>query len=135
MKAKVIVVEGSLAEVLEILKEIDRSDREQAEGSAEETSTGPSEPGNEHSRNGSAVLVANGHSLQNSPRPCGILSKRERVIVLRVADGSTDKVIGAELGIAHTTVKTHIRNITNKLGLDNRTQVAVWSREHQLELQ
>jgi DNA-binding NarL/FixJ family response regulator len=46
--------------------------------------------------------------------------------VLRfVASGSTNKEIARELGIAEKTVKTHVSNILDKLGLRSRTEAAV----------
>jgi DNA-binding CsgD family transcriptional regulator len=43
-----------------------------------------------------------------------------------VADGLTNKQIGARLFISEHTVDTHIRNILNKLGVNSRAQIAAW---------
>lgn len=43
-----------------------------------------------------------------------------------VAEGRTDKEIGAALFISRRTASTHVRNIMNKLGHGSRSQIAAW---------
>ena len=43
-----------------------------------------------------------------------------------VAEGLSNKQIGARLFISDPTVATHIRNIMNKLGVNSRAQIASW---------
>jgi len=43
-----------------------------------------------------------------------------------VADGLTNKQIGARLFISERTVDSHVRSILNKLGFSSRTQIAAW---------
>jgi DNA-binding NarL/FixJ family response regulator len=43
-----------------------------------------------------------------------------------VADGLTNKEIGARLFISERTVESHVRNILNKLGFNSRAQIAGW---------
>ncbi len=50
------------------------------------------------------------------------LSKREREILQRVADGATTKQVAADLGISPHTVKTHLERIFEKLGANDRAQ-------------
>jgi len=50
------------------------------------------------------------------------LSKREREILQKVADGSTTKQVATELGISPHTVKTHLERIFEKLGANDRAQ-------------
>ena len=52
------------------------------------------------------------------------LTAREREIAGLVADGLTNHAIAERLVISDRTVESHIRNLTTKLGLANRTQVA-----------
>jgi len=52
------------------------------------------------------------------------LSKREIEVVNGVKQGLSNKEIGKVLGVAPTTVKTHLENICRKLGVSNRTQIA-----------
>lgn len=53
------------------------------------------------------------------------LSEREREIAELVAEGVGNLEIASRLFIAPTTVKTHMRHIMEKLGAENRVQVAV----------
>jgi DNA-binding NarL/FixJ family response regulator len=50
------------------------------------------------------------------------LSERELEVLCLVAKGSANKEISAELKIAQSTVKTHITNIFQKLGVNDRTE-------------
>jgi DNA-binding NarL/FixJ family response regulator len=50
------------------------------------------------------------------------LSKREREILQKVADGATTKQVASELGISPHTVKTHLERIFEKLGANDRAQ-------------
>ena len=50
------------------------------------------------------------------------LSERELEILCLMAKGSANKEISAELQIAQSTVKTHITNIFQKLGVNDRTE-------------
>jgi DNA-binding NarL/FixJ family response regulator len=50
------------------------------------------------------------------------LSRREREILQKVADGSTTKQVASELGISPHTVKTHLERIFEKLGANDRAQ-------------
>jgi two-component system NarL family response regulator len=49
------------------------------------------------------------------------LSARELDVLSRIARGMTNKEIGAELGVQESTVKAHVINILNKLGVNDRT--------------
>lgn len=53
------------------------------------------------------------------------LSRQELRILLRIKDGKLNKQIADELGIAESTVKTHITMLLRKLDLQSRTQAAV----------
>ncbi|GAA4576524.1 LuxR C-terminal-related transcriptional regulator [Planotetraspora kaengkrachanensis] len=55
------------------------------------------------------------------------LGKREAEVARLVADGLSNKQIGARLFISEHTVDSHVRNILNKLGFNSRTQIAVWT--------
>ncbi|MHB9117080.1 MAG: response regulator [Burkholderiales bacterium] len=52
------------------------------------------------------------------------LSQREREIVTYVVQGMSNRAIGNALGLSENTVRNHLRSILDKLGLDNRVQVA-----------
>jgi DNA-binding NarL/FixJ family response regulator len=50
------------------------------------------------------------------------LSKREREILQKIANGATTKEVASELGISPHTVKTHLERIFEKLGANDRAQ-------------
>lgn len=58
------------------------------------------------------------------------LSTRELEIVGLVARGMSNKAIGDELGLSDNTVRNHLGSILEKLGLDNRVQVATFALKH-----
>lgn len=55
------------------------------------------------------------------------LSTRERQIVESLADGATAKEIARDLVLSFHTIRTHIRNIYNKLGVCNRVELMRWA--------
>jgi DNA-binding NarL/FixJ family response regulator len=60
------------------------------------------------------------------------LSPRELDVVRSIARGQTNEEIAADLFVAVTTVKTHARSISVKLGLRNRVEIAAWAWRHRL---
>jgi DNA-binding NarL/FixJ family response regulator len=54
------------------------------------------------------------------------LGKREAEVARLVAEGLSNKQIGARLLISEHTVDSHVRSILNKLGFGSRAQVAAW---------
>ena len=55
------------------------------------------------------------------------LSEREMQVLRLIAEGHTNQEIAEELTIGATTVKTHVQNILQKLGVSDRTQAAVYA--------
>ena len=53
------------------------------------------------------------------------LTERQRQIVHELAEGITNKEIGRRLGLAEGTVKVQLNRIYRKLGIANRTVLAV----------
>lgn len=53
------------------------------------------------------------------------VSEREREVLQLIVDGKSNSEIASSLYITVGTVKTHVRNILNKLCVDDRTQAAV----------
>ncbi len=53
------------------------------------------------------------------------LTEREREVALAVARGSSNAGIAAELYMSVATVKTHISHVFDKLGVENRVQIAI----------
>ncbi|HSK95121.1 MAG TPA: response regulator transcription factor [Euzebyales bacterium] len=53
------------------------------------------------------------------------LTEREHDVVVAVTQGKSNAQIAAELFMSVATVKSHVSHILTKLGLDNRTQIAL----------
>ena len=64
---------------------------------------------------------------ENRASELDILTKRERQVVALVARGLSNPDIAASQGINESTVRFHLSNIYSKLGLQNRTQVALYA--------
>lgn len=63
------------------------------------------------------------------------LTGREIEVLGHVAEGMTSKQIGRVLFISENTVKNHIRNILDKLGLHSRNEAVLYAiRENLIEL-
>jgi DNA-binding NarL/FixJ family response regulator len=54
------------------------------------------------------------------------LTLRERQILALIADGMTNRQIGEKLQLAEKTVKNYVSGLLDKLGLERRTQAAVY---------
>ena len=63
------------------------------------------------------------------------LTGREIEVISLVAAGKTSREIGDELYISENTVKNHIRNILDKLGLHSRNEAVLYAiRENLISL-
>jgi len=63
------------------------------------------------------------------------LTGREIEVLQHVARGMTSKEIGDVLFISENTVKNHVRNILDKLGLHSRNEAVLFAiREHLIEI-
>jgi PAS domain S-box-containing protein len=60
------------------------------------------------------------------------LSGRETEVLRLITEGYTNAQISELLSISPNTIKTHINNIFNKLGVNDRTQAAVLATRHDL---
>lgn len=58
------------------------------------------------------------------------LSPREREVLDLVADGLANKQIARRLAISERTVKAHLTAVFQVLGVTDRTQAALWRRDH-----
>jgi DNA-binding NarL/FixJ family response regulator len=67
-----------------------------------------------------------------------LISDREKEIVRLVAQGFQNRQIGVKLLISEQTVKNHLHNIFDKLGVSDRLELALyaihhhWSRNHRI---
>lgn len=57
------------------------------------------------------------------------LTDRQRAVLQQLAEGCSNGDIARQLGIAETTVKTHVSAVMNALGADNRTACAHRARQ------
>ena len=55
------------------------------------------------------------------------LSPQERNILRLIADGLTNRQIAEEVHLAEKTVKNYVSNLLSKLGMERRTQAAVYA--------
>lgn len=58
------------------------------------------------------------------------LTDREREVMSAVERGMSNKEIAEQLNISINTVRSHISNMLKKLNLTNRTQLAIYAKDH-----
>jgi len=65
----------------------------------------------------------------SKPAPGG-LTERELDVLRWVGRGYSNKQIALELSVSTTTVRTHVSSLLRKLQLENRTQLALYTRQN-----
>ncbi|MGW8251245.1 MAG: response regulator [Anaerolineales bacterium] len=60
------------------------------------------------------------------------LTEREQEVLSLIAKGMNNRQIADHLVISEKTVKTHVSSILSKLGVEDRTQAAIWALKHGL---
>jgi DNA-binding NarL/FixJ family response regulator len=85
------------------------------------------------------TALAAGQSSTTSPAQEGQrwlttagVTSREIEVLRLIAQGATNREIAEQLVVSEGTVKNHISNILSRLGLRDRTQAAIYAREHGL---
>jgi DNA-binding NarL/FixJ family response regulator len=79
------------------------------------------------------VMRAFTKSAEGGPRrEKPLLSEREREIVQLVAQGFRNREIGEKLFISEQTVKNHLHNIFDKLGVSDRLELALYALHHRI---
>ena len=58
------------------------------------------------------------------------LTEREREALDLIARGLSNREIAEQMVISEKTVKTHVSNLLDKLGLEDRTRAAIWAMKH-----
>ncbi len=77
-----------------------------------------------------AARILNEFVSKNSGKNKGspeTLTQREKEVLTLIAEGASNKEIAYKLKISENTVKNHLRNIMEKLHLQNRVQLAVFA--------
>lgn len=65
-------------------------------------------------------------------RPADRLTSRELDVLRLVSLGLANKQVAARLGISEKTVKAHLTSVFHAIGVQDRTQAALWAQRHNL---
>jgi DNA-binding NarL/FixJ family response regulator len=79
-------------------------------------------------------FAAQSHGAGKSPRDRAQLSQREREIIVLIAQGYKNKEIAEKMFITEQTVKNHLHNIFDKLGVSDRLELALFAIHNSLHL-
>ncbi len=82
-----------------------------------------------------SAVAAEPAAAKDAPPPpqTSDLTDREQEVLRLIAAGMNNRQIAGQMIISEKTVKTHVSNILSKLGLEDRTQAAIWAIKHGLE--
>lgn len=84
------------------------------------------------------MMAFSGDVPTKEPKPVSLskelegLTEREREVLDLIARGLTNREIAEQMVISEKTVKTHVSNLLDKLGLEDRTRAAIWALKHGL---
>jgi DNA-binding NarL/FixJ family response regulator len=70
--------------------------------------------------------MVNGRDSGSAASAAVALTPREREVIDLISEGLSNKGIAARLHVSVHTVKSHVRNVMEKLALHTRLQVAAW---------
>lgn len=74
-----------------------------------------------------------GTKQQEEDQQVSELTDREMDVLRCVAQGLSNKQIAANLSVSTTTVRTHVSNLLRKLNLENRTQLALYAHQNNID--
>ena len=85
-------------------------------------------------RGGSPLDPVVARILVNASRtrlaPAELLTAREREVLVLVEGGLNNRQIARRLNITERTVKSHLHNIFQRLGVTHRTEAALWAQRN-----
>ncbi len=79
-----------------------------------------------------STMIRDPREQEAIEKAAGTLSPREAQVLQRLAHGASNKEIARALSIQETTVKLHLRNLSDKLDARNRTEIVVRAIEQGL---
>jgi non-specific serine/threonine protein kinase len=71
-------------------------------------------------------------SYDRTPAATRSLTRREREVAGLLGRGLTNRQIASALVVSERTAGNYVQRVMNRLGLDNRAQVAAWAIQHRL---
>jgi DNA-binding NarL/FixJ family response regulator len=80
------------------------------------------------------VPVGTATASSSRERERSLLSQREREIVALVAQGFKNKEMAEKMFISEQTVKNHLHNIFDKLGVSDRLELALYAIHNNLHM-
>ncbi len=69
---------------------------------------------------------------QPPPKPKFNLTARELQVIAAIVEGCTNRDVAQKFSISEETVKRHVTNIFDKVGVSNRLELALFAINHQL---
>ncbi|MFL6465278.1 MAG: response regulator [Bryobacteraceae bacterium] len=81
-----------------------------------------------------AAHIPSGGGSNKSSRERAQLSQREREIIILIAQGYKNKEIAEKMFITEQTVKNHLHNVFDKLGVSDRLELALYAIHNSLHV-
>lgn len=77
--------------------------------------------------NGRPIMIdlATAPAAQNAGEPVNDLTDRQREVLALLLEGHSNKEIARALGVLEGTIKVHLRTVMQRMGVRNRTQLAL----------
>jgi len=79
----------------------------------------------------SEILISHAYEKENQDNQYKLTNQEIQILRL-MAQGKTDREIGRCMSVSERTIRYHLLNIYNKVGVDGRIQAVVWAIAHQL---